>query len=305
MSDKVNITDVSLRDGLQIEKIIVPTVDKIAFGRKLVAAGFSDLEVGSWVNPKAVPAMADTAQIIAGLDGLPARFHTLLMNEKGAENAVANGAKDVRLVVSASDSHSISNAGAPTERALERIRRAAEILKEAGVSIEGAIATAFVCPMDGDTPIERTLRVAETYAEIGVNNIIISDTIGAASPGDIRRVVQAVSTIQPIEHIGLHLHDTYGMASASAWEGYAQGIRNFDAALGGLGGCPFAPGATGNIASDDLIHMLHREGIPSGIDVEQLPRLREELAAMVGHSLSSALNRIPATPSAVRAVATV
>ncbi|QII07291.1 hydroxymethylglutaryl-CoA lyase [Rhodococcoides fascians A25f] len=303
MSDRVFITDVTLRDGLQIEPTIVPTADKIAFGKALIAAGFEELEVGSWVNPKAVPTMADTAEVVAGLADTPATFHTLLMNERGAENAVRAGARNVRLVVSATDGHSKSNAGVPTDEALERIRRAAEILTEAGIRIEGAIATAFVCPFDGDTPVERTARVAQTYIDLGAETVIISDTIGAASPGDVRRVVAELATRLPVERIALHLHDTYGMASASAWAGFALGIRRFDGALGGLGGCPFAPGATGNIASDDLIHMFHREGIDTGVDVDALPALRDRLSGLVGHPLASSLARIPATPSRLRRVA--
>jgi hydroxymethylglutaryl-CoA lyase len=302
-SDAIILTDVTLRDGLQIEDVIVPTADKIAFGKALVDAGFGQLEIGSWVNPKAVPTMADTRDVVAGLAETSAVFHTLLMNERGARDAVRHGARNVRLVVSASDGHSVSNAGVPTEQALERIRRAAAILTEAGVRIEGAIATSFVCPFDGDTPVERTVRVARTYADLGVENIIIADTIGAATPGDVRRVVSSVSSVMPVAHLALHLHDTYGMASASAWEGFNQGVRRFDAALGGLGGCPFAPGATGNVASDDLIHMFHREGVRTGVDVERIPALRDELTRMVGHPLSSSLACIPATPAQPRAIA--
>jgi hydroxymethylglutaryl-CoA lyase len=262
MTDAVRITEVTLRDGLQIEATIVPTAAKIQFAKDLVSVGFTDLEVGSWVNPKAVPSM----------------------------------------VVSASDSHSISNSGVPTAEALERIKATAAILQESAIPLEGCIATAFVCPFDGDTPIERVERVVNDYAEIGVNVIHLSDTIGAASPGDVQRVIKATVDVVPVERLSLHLHDTYGMASANAWEGYAQGIRRFDAALGGLGGCPFAPGATGNIATDDLIHMFHREGIPTGIDVAALVGLRTLLVSLVDHPLASSLARIPAAPSALRQI---
>ncbi|MGW1680957.1 hydroxymethylglutaryl-CoA lyase [Saccharopolyspora sp. NPDC002376] len=294
------ITEVSLRDGLQIEPVVVPTADKVRFGELLVDAGFQHLEIGSFVSPKRVPTMADTADVVAGLADQPATFHTLVLNERGAQRAVEAGVKNARLVMSASEGHSTSNSGVSTAEAMQRLARSAEVLHDAGVSTEGSIATAFVCPFDGDTPVERVVRVARHYEEIGVNVLHFADTIGAASPGDINRALTAVRDVFPIERIGLHLHSTYGMADANAWEAYRCGIRRFDAALGGLGGCPFAPGATGNIAADDLIHLFHREGIDTGIDVTKLSDLREHLARLVGHALPSALAKIPAAPAEVR-----
>ncbi|MGP4019047.1 hydroxymethylglutaryl-CoA lyase [Saccharopolyspora sp. 5N708] len=296
----VLITEVSLRDGLQIEPVIVPTADKLRFGKLLVDAGFQHLEIGSFVDPKRVAGLADTAEVVAGLADQPATCHTLVLNERGAQRAVAAGAKHVRLVMSASEGHSQSNSGVSTADAMQRLARAAEILHEAGIRTEGCIATAFVCPFDGDTPVERVVRVARHYADIGVDLLHLADTIGAASPGDINRAITAVRDVFPVDRIGLHLHSTYGMADANAWEAYRCGIRRFDAALGGLGGCPFAPGATGNIAADDLIHLFHREGIDTGIDVTKLGALRDQLAELVGHALPSALAKVPAVPAAVR-----
>lgn len=303
MTADVLITEVSLRDGLQIEPVVVPTADKIDFGRMLVEAGFRHLEVGSFVDPRRVPTMADSAEVVAGLADAGATSHALVLNERGAQRAVAAGARHVRLVLSASDGHSRSNAGVPTEEAMARIGRAAEILRDGGVGLEGCIATAFVCPFDGDTPVDRVVRVARHYAELGVEVLHLADTIGAASPGDIRRAVTAVGEVFPVERTGLHLHATYGMASANAWEAFRCGIRRFDAALGGLGGCPFAPGATGNIAADDLIHLFHREGVRTGIDTSRLAALRDRLAELVGHALPSALAQIPAAPAVPRQAA--
>lgn len=298
----VLITEVSLRDGLQIEPVIVPTADKVRFGELAVAAGFQHLEVGSFVNPTKVATMADTAAVVAGLADQPATCHTLVLNERGARRAVEAGAEHVRLVMSASESHSESNSGAGKAEVLRRLTRAAEILRDAGIHIEGCVATAFVCPFEGDTPVEHVVRIAEHYADIGVGVLHLADTIGAASPRDVERASNAVREIFPIEQIGLHLHNTYGMADANAWEAYRCGIRRFDAAIGGLGGCPFAPGASGNIAADDLIQLLHREGIDTGIDVSALSALRDHLAELVGHPLPSALAKIPAAPAEVRRV---
>ncbi|MCI2416396.1 hydroxymethylglutaryl-CoA lyase [Saccharopolyspora sp. K220] len=294
------ITEVSLRDGLQIEPVIVPTADKLRFGKLLVDAGFQHLEIGSFVNPARVATMADTAEVVAGLADQPATCHTLVLNERGAQRAVEAGAKHVRLVMSASEGHSQSNSGVGTADAMQRLARAAEILHDAGIRTEGCIATAFVCPFDGDTPVERVVRVARHYADIGVDVLHLADTIGAASPRDINRAITAVRDVFPVERIGLHLHSTYGMADANAWEAYRCGIRRFDAALGGLGGCPFAPGATGNIAADDLIHLFHREGVDTGVDVTKLGALRDQLAELVGHALPSALAKVPAAPAPVR-----
>lgn len=296
----VLITEVSLRDGLQIEPVVVPTEAKIRFGQRLVAAGFTSLEVGAFVNPARVPTMADTAEVLAGLGDQRADCHTLVLNERGAERAVAAGARRVRLVMSASEGHSKANSGADTGEVMRRLAAAAAVLHEAGIRMEGCVATAFVCPFDGDTPVERVVRVARHYADLGVEVLHLADTIGAASPGDVTRALDAVGEVFPIERIGLHLHNTYGMAAANAWVAYERGVRRFDAALGGLGGCPFAPGATGNVAADDLIHLFHREGVDTGIDVTRLPALRDELAELVGHALPSALAAVPAAPAPVR-----
>jgi hydroxymethylglutaryl-CoA lyase len=298
--EQVHVTEVALRDGLQIEAIVVPTDRKLELARGFVRAGITQLEVGAFVHPRLVPTMADTADVVAGVRELPAMAHALVLNQQGARRAVAAGAQSVRLVTSASEGHSRSNAGVGTEEAMDRIRAAAEILSAAGIRMEGCVATAFACPFDGDTPVERVVRVVQNYVRIGVEVVHLSDTIGAASPGDVRRAVTAVRDLVSEQALSLHLHDTYGMSAACVWEGLQLGVRRFDAALGGLGGCPFAPGATGNIATDDLVHLLHREGFDTGIDPSALVELRDELAMVVGHPLDSSLARASARPQARR-----
>lgn len=300
MPEQVHVTEVALRDGLQIEPVVVPTDRKLELARGFVQAGITQLEVGAFVHPRLVPTMADTADVVAGVRELPAMAHALVLNEQGARRAVAAGAQSVRLVTSASEGHSRSNAGVGTEEAMDRIRAAAEILSAAGIRMEGCVATAFACPFDGDTPVERVVRVVQNYVRIGVEVVHLSDTIGAASPGDVRRAVTAVRDLVSEQALSLHLHDTYGMSAACVWEGLQLGVRRFDAALGGLGGCPFAPGATGNIATDDLVHLLHREGFDTGIDPSALVELRDELATVVGHPLDSSLARASARPQVRR-----
>ncbi len=294
---QVLVTDVLLRDGLQIEPVVLPTPDKIRLGRGLIEAGLTSLEVGSFVHPGKVPQMADSDEVLAAL--LPestTALHTLVFNERGARRAVAAGARHVRLVVSASDGHSVSNAGVDTAAALDRLEPTVALLRAAGVRIEGCVATAFVCPFDGRTPPGRVLRVARRLIGMGVTVLHLADTIGAAGPADIRRTVSAVRDTFPDQPIGLHLHNTYGMASANAWEAVGLGVRRFDASLGGIGGCPFAPGAAGNLATDDLVNMLHGAGIATGIDGERLVRVRDELRALLGRRLDSALSAVPAVP---------
>lgn len=300
MVEQVLITDVALRDGLQDEAVTVPTEQKLHLACRLIDAGLTALEIGAFVNPAKVPQMADTDDLVARLAGTHATLHTLVFNERGARRAVESGVRHVRLVVSASDGHSRANTGLDTERALDRLDTCSEILTGAGIRIEACIATAFVCPFDGDTEPARTAQVADRLTALGARVLHLADTIGAANPSQITRTLAAVRNRQPDHPIGLHLHNTYGMASANAWAAVQLGVTRFDAALGGIGGCPFAPGASGNIATDDLVNLLHREGISTGIDVEKLSAVRHELAILVGHALPSALAAVPATPARFR-----
>ncbi|MBG7699793.1 hydroxymethylglutaryl-CoA lyase [Streptomyces sp. MC1] len=302
MPEQVLITEVLLRDGLQIEPVIVPTADKLRLAYGFLEAGLTSLEIGSFVHPARVPQMADTDRLAAQLSaGESASLHTLVFNERGARRALDAGVRHVRLTVSASDGHSRANAGVPTEEALDRLKPAADLLAEAGVQLEATIATAFVCPFDGETPPEQVVRIADRLTGLGISVLHLADTIGAASPWHIRRTVKAVQARLPHMPMGLHLHNTYGMASANAWEALQLGVRRFDAALGGVGGCPFAPGAAGNIATDDLVNLFHQAGIATGIDVERLAALREELRVLLGRKLDSALSAVPAAPAPLRA----
>jgi hydroxymethylglutaryl-CoA lyase len=293
----VLVTEVLLRDGFQIEPALVSTADKLRLGRGLIDAGLTSLEAGSFVSASAVPQMADTAEVLAGLRGRPASLHTLVFTPRGARRAVAAGARHVRLVLSASDGHSQANAGAPTEVALGRLAGAATILRDAGVAVEATIATAFVCPYDGVTDPARVARLAGALRAEGAEVVHLADTIGAAGPARLRRVVGTVRDAHPGLAIGLHLHNTYGMAMASAWEAIGLGIRRFDASLGGTGGCPFAPGAAGNIATDDLVNLFHGAGIATGVDPAALTRVRDQLRVLLGRPLDSALSAVPAAPA--------
>ncbi|MEV6920375.1 hydroxymethylglutaryl-CoA lyase [Amycolatopsis sp. NPDC051106] len=297
---EVLLTEVVLRDGLQDEAVTLPTHEKVRLARGLIDAGVRSLEVGSFVSARRVPQMAGTGEVLKTLLDAPAALHTLVFTERGARQAIDAGARTVRLVVSASDGHSVANAGVPTAAALDRLAGCASLLTEAGVAIEASVATAFVCPFDGDTDPDRTADVAARLGRLGARVVHLADTIGAARPSQLRTVVSAVRDELPDVPLGLHLHNTYGLALANAWEGLGLGIRRFDAALGGLGGCPFAPGASGNVATDDLVDFFHREGIATGLDVVKLAELRDQIGLAVGHRLGSALSAIPAVPAALR-----
>lgn len=296
--EAVLITEVLLRDGLQIEPITVPTEVKLRLARGLLEAGLRSLEVGSFVRSDLVPQLADTDELMAALkpSGREQELHALVFTESGARRAIAAGTRSVRFVVSASDGHSRSNVGMSTSQALDRLEPAAALLTEAGVHLEGSVATAFICPFDGETDPDQAAMVGRRLVALGARVLHLADTIGAASPMHVRRTVTAVGQALPAVPLGLHLHNTYGMASANAWEGLSLGIRRFDAALGGVGGCPFAPGAAGNLATDDLVNLLHHAGISTGIDVGRLRAVREDLAAVLGRPLDSALAAVPATP---------
>ncbi|MEV4316317.1 hydroxymethylglutaryl-CoA lyase [Actinocrispum sp. NPDC049592] len=299
MADQVLVTEVVLRDGFQDEPLVVPTHEKLRLARALVDAGLTSLEVGSFVAPGKVPQLADTDELVSTLEpGTPATLHTLVFNERGARRAIAAGARSVRFVVSASEGHSVANAGVGTDAALDRLAAAASLLTSAGVALEACIATAFVCPFDGDTDPGRVVAIASRLIGLGARVIHLADTIGAANPSRIRRTVKAVQGLD--RPLGLHAHNTYGLAAANVWEALNLGVRRFDSSLGGIGGCPFAPGAAGNAGTDDLVNLFHREGLATGIDVVKLAEIRTQVGITVGHRLESALSAIPAVPAALR-----
>ncbi|HSZ41402.1 MAG TPA: hydroxymethylglutaryl-CoA lyase [Trebonia sp.] len=286
----VTVTEVVLRDGLQDEPVTVDTDGKLRLLDGLLGAGLRSVELGAFVRPDRVPQMADTDELVARSPA-PAgvTFSALVLNRAGAERAIAAGVPEVRLVVSASDGHSRANAGRSTDEALAGLERSAAVLSAAPRPpvVSAGIATAFWCPYDGRTPPERLASIAVRLAAAGIRQISLADTIGAATPVDVREAMTAVREAVPDCRIGLHLHDTLGMALACAWEALGLGVDWFDAALGGIGGCPFAPGAAGNVATEDLLGLLHGAGVDTGVDLGRLLELIPLLRDLVGHDLAS------------------
>jgi hydroxymethylglutaryl-CoA lyase len=289
----VTITDVALRDGLQNHPQTVPTDVKLALLDRLLAAGITTLEAGSFVHPGLVPQMADADEIFSRLPESPeASLMALVPNLRGAERALAAGVKSVRIVLSCSEGHSHANTNRSVSEGIEETRAVVEKLRGAGgVHLTGALATVFVCPFDGIVAIEQVDRVVGALVEMGLSDISLSDTLGRADPAHVERVVAAMQGNYPGIVFGLHLHNTYGMGLANVLVGLRQGIAQFDAALGGIGGCPFAPGAAGNIATEDVVFMLRAMGIETGIDLDGLSVAAAHLQRALATPLESAVSR--------------
>ena len=276
----VLICEVGPRDGLQNAHHIMPTETKKRWIASLAAAGLREIEVGSFVPPKLIPAMADTAEIVAfskGIKGL--KVVALAPNLKGFQRAIEAGAHKVTFPVSASRKHSESNVRMTPEQMVEEVRKCAAY-PHPGVEIEGAVSTAFGCTMQGDVPEDDVVRIAAALAEF-CDCVALADTVGYANPAQIKRIFSKVrKTIGP-KLEAAHLHNTRGLGLANALAAYEEGVRHFDSSMGGLGGCPFAPGASGNVITEDLVFMFESMGISTGISLEKLFQAREILVKAI------------------------
>ncbi|HQT88374.1 MAG TPA: hydroxymethylglutaryl-CoA lyase [Acidiphilium sp.] len=301
MTEFVTICEVGPRDGLQMAKTIMATPTKIAWIEALAAAGLREIEVGSFVPAKLLPQMADTDAIVRAAVAIPnLTVVALAPNLRGTQAAIAAGAHRVSIPVSVSEGHSRANLNrSPDEQVAEIARIVAWLRSENHpAELEVACSTAFGCSFDGVIPEAQVLRVVTALAQAGVTSIGLADTVGYANPGAIKSLVRAVrAEIGPVLH-GLHLHDTMGLGLANALAGLEAGIRDFDSALAGLGGCPFAPGASGNIVTEDLVFMIEAMGFRTGIDLQALIEARKILHAglpaepLHGHVAKAGIPRI-------------
>jgi hydroxymethylglutaryl-CoA lyase len=289
----VVITDVALRDGLQNQPRMLATEIKLSLLHQLLAAGVRSMEVGSFVHPRLVPTMADTEEVCRRLPPAPgAQLLVLVPNLKGAERAIGVGVRHVRIVLSATEGHSRSNTNRSVSEGLEETRKVRDALHAAGVTdVTAAVATAFVCPFDGVVPLDHLHGVVARLVEMGFGEISLSDTLGKAHPDQVEQAVAVMRDDFPQTTFSLHLHDTYGMGLANVAAGLRQGVRAFDGALGGIGGCPFAPGAAGNVATEDVVFMLQAMGYDTGIDLDALAGAAAELRAALEGPLESAVSR--------------
>ena len=287
----VDIRDVSLRDGLQIEHPI-PLSAKLELLSAVAATGVREMEATAFVSPSKVPALADAADLAAELHNFPdIEFSALVASPNGAKRAIAAGLHSIEFVLSAADGHSRANVGRSTAEATAQIPEIVAIAHDSGVSVEVIVATAWDCPFDGPTPRQRVVDVITAATAADVDRLAIADTIGTTTP---RRVTELIAKIRPLIGdipLGAHFHNTRGTGLASAYAAVSSGITRLDASVGGLGGCPFAPGASGNIATEDLVYLLRDSGIHVDIDLQAAIAAARVAQDVVGHNLPSSLLR--------------
>jgi hydroxymethylglutaryl-CoA lyase len=286
LPSKVKIVDVGPRDGLQNEKEPVPAEVKIALVHRLQDAGLKEIEVTSFVSPKWVPQMADNAEVMAGIERKPGvRYSVLTPNMKGFEAAVASRPDEIVVFGAASEAFSQRNINCSIAESIERFAPVVEAARARGIHVRGAISVALGCPYEGEVAPERVELVARLMKEIGVQHIGVADTIGVGTPVKAQRAMEAALKHYAIDDISGHFHDTYGQALANTLAALEMGIWQYDTSVAGLGGCPYAKGATGNVATEDVVYMLHGMGIATGIDLDKL--------IDAGKSISDYLKRKP------------
>ncbi len=285
---EVTVYEVGPRDGLQNEARNVPTADKIRFIDALVASGIRSIEITSFVSPKWIPQLADTAEVARGVQR-PAgvRMSALVPNRRGLDTALAAGMREIAVFMSASETHNKKNVNKSIEDTLAAFRDVVPVARDAGVAVRAYLSTCFGCPYEGDVDPARVVELTGRLVDLGVYQISISDTIGVANPRQVEDVLGRVLAKHPVSALAVHFHDTQGTALANCVTALQLGITTLDSAAGGLGGCPYAPGASGNLATEDLVAMLHGMGVRTGIDLDKLIEASRGASAFVGHELPS------------------
>ncbi|WP_447778202.1 hydroxymethylglutaryl-CoA lyase [Variovorax boronicumulans] len=270
--EAIYITDVAPRDGLQNQAVHVGTEGKLRLIELLVEAGLRSIEATSFVSPKAVPQMADAAELVPQVLARFAALRTsvLVPNLKGLERAHAASAKEIAVVLSATETMNRKNINMGLDQATEVSEQTIAAARALGLRTRAYVAVAFDCPFEGETPLDEVLRLSARMHAAAADEIVIADTIGSASPGQVKERIAALRGVVPIERLAVHLHDTRGMGVANAWAALEAGVRRLDASVGGIGGCPFAPGAAGNVATEDLVLMAERSGFSTGISLAGL-----------------------------------
>lgn len=284
----ITIVEVGPRDGLQNESTDIATADKIEFVNRLSAASLPVIEVSAFVSPRWVPPMADAADVFARIDRRDRiRYTALVPNLAGLERARAADVAEIGVFAAASESFSRKNINQSIDESLDTYRTVCARAQQLGIRVRGYVSTAFGCPFEGDVPPSRVADVSAALVAMGAFEVAVSDTIGVAHPGQVPQVLGAVAERVPIDRIALHFHDTRGTALANVLTALDLGVATFDASAGGLGGCPYAPGATGNLATEDLIYMLNGLGIHTGVDLDALVEASAFMESRIGHALPS------------------
>jgi len=285
MTDSVRIVEVGPRDGLQNEKTPISVADRIAFIEALVGAGLHTVEVGAFVSPKAIPQMVNSDAVLRGVQHLAgSEFHVLVPNEKGYDAARAAGAKVIAVFASASEGFSHANINCSVAESIERFKPVIVRARADGVTVRGYISCVLGCPFDGEVKPQAVVDVAKVLWDLGCYEVSLGDTIGVGTPRKARQLLRAVAGAVPMAHLAMHFHDTYGQALANLYAGMEEGARVIDSAAGGLGGCPYAPGATGNVATEDAVYMLEGMGVSTGVDMEKLVAATNRVSRLIGRT---------------------
>ncbi|MEE2691137.1 MAG: hydroxymethylglutaryl-CoA lyase [Pseudomonadota bacterium] len=296
MTDRIALVEVGPRDGLQNEKQTVSIETKVALIERLAAAGHVNVEAGAFVSPKWVPQMAGSGEVMAKISRRKGvSYPVLTPNMQGYEAAREAKADTVAVFGAASESFSRKNINASIEESLERFRPVIEAAKGDGVRVRGYVSCVLGCPYEGKIPLANVVRVSKALYEMGCYEISLGDTIGVGTAGEARAMIRAVASEVPVSALAGHYHDTYGQSLANIWASIGEGVRTFDSSVSGLGGCPYAPGASGNVATEDVVYMLHNSGFATGVDLD----------ALIGTSLwiSETLGRKPASKVALARMA--
>lgn len=292
MKPAVRIVEVGARDGLQNEKAIIATADKIALIDRLSATGLRSIEATSFVSPKWVPQLADAAEVFAGITRKPgARYPVLVPNERGYERALAVGVEEIAVFTAASEAFNQQNINASIAESLARFAPVMARAKADGIKVRGYVSTVLGCPYQGEVPVAEVVRVARELHAMGCYEISLGDTIGVGTPGKARTMLRAVAGEVPMGALAVHFHDTYGQALANILACLEEGVAVIDSAVSGVGGCPYALGASGNVASEDVVYMLHGMGIQTGVDLPLLAETGRWLSALLGRDTGSRVGR--------------
>lgn len=297
----VTIVEVGPRDGLQNESALMPTEQKVQLIEELCQAGLREIEATSFVHPKLVPQLADAEQLLAAVPRDPSvTYWTLIPNQKGLERAIAAGVKHVVVVISTSEAHNKANINMTVDESVERLKPLVTLAHEKGITVRGGVATAFGCAIQGEVPLEKVEQVTTAYVDLGVEDIVFADTSGMGNPRQVMEVLRRMKPLLKGTPFGLHIHDTRGMGLANIWAGFLEGATSFDTSIGGLGGCPFSPGATGNVSTEDVVHMFESMGVDTGVDLERLLLCSKHLQEMLGKSVHSSVLKAGPVKWAVR-----
>lgn len=296
---RVTVVEVAPRDGLQNEKAVIPTPLKIDFINRLTAAGHRAIEVTAFVSPKWVPQMSDAAEVFAGIELKPGvRYSALVPNRAGLDRAFASGVREIAIFAAASETFSRKNLNQSIDESLAVYRLVTDAALQAGLRVRAYLSTSFGCPYEGAVDADRVIDLAERLVELGAYEVAISDTIGIAHPGQVSRLLDALVRRVPLPQLALHFHDTRGTALANVLAALGHGVTTFDSAAGGLGGCPYAPGAAGNLATEDLLYMLNGLNIETGVSLEAVVAASITIEAAIGHPLPSRYVRaLPSSPA--------